>query len=52
MGRDGKHFSCLNFRTMVPEAEAELQRMLKENAGAREGYSKCHALRRDPRISL
>jgi len=51
MGRDGKLFSCIKFRTMVPDAEAELQRILKENAEAREEYSKYHKLRRDPRIT-
>jgi hypothetical protein len=45
MGRDGKLFSCIKFRTMVPDAEAVLQHMLKENAGAREEYSKYHKLR-------
>ena len=51
MGKDGKLFSCLKFRTMVPEAEAMLQRLLKENAELRDEYSKYHKLRDDPRIT-
>jgi Undecaprenyl-phosphate galactose phosphotransferase WbaP len=51
MGRGGKSFSCIKFRTMVPDAEALLQRMLKENAEMREEYSKYHKLRRDPRVT-
>ena len=51
IGQDGKHFSCLKFRTMVPEAEATLQRMLEENAELRGEYSKYHKLRDDPRIT-
>ena len=51
MGRDGKSFSCIKFRTMVPDSEALLQRMLKENPQMREEYSKYHKLRRDPRVT-
>jgi Undecaprenyl-phosphate galactose phosphotransferase WbaP len=51
MGRDGKLFSCVKFRTMVPEAEALLQRMLAEDAEMREEYFKYHKLRRDPRVT-
>jgi Undecaprenyl-phosphate galactose phosphotransferase WbaP len=51
MGRDGNLFSCVKFRTMVPEAEALLQRMLEEDAGLREEYSRYHKLRRDPRVT-
>ena len=51
MGRDGKPFSCLKFQTMVPDAEAMLQWMLKENPELREEYSKYHKLRDDPRVT-
>ena len=51
MGRDGKLFSCLKFRTMVPDSEALLQRMLEEEAGMREEYFKYHKLRNDPRVT-
>jgi Undecaprenyl-phosphate galactose phosphotransferase WbaP len=51
MGRDGKLFWCVKFRTMVPDAEALLQRMLAENAEMREEYLKYHKLRHDPRVT-
>ena len=51
MGRDGKSFPCLKFRTMVSEAEDLLQRMLEEDPEIREEYSKFHKLRDDPRVT-
>ncbi|MEJ7631713.1 MAG: undecaprenyl-phosphate galactose phosphotransferase WbaP [Rubrobacteraceae bacterium] len=51
MGRDGKLFSCLKFRTMVSDAETLLQRMLTEDAGMREEYFRYHKLRDDPRVT-
>ncbi len=50
-GQDGKLFSCVKFRTMVPDAEALLQRMLEEDPSLREEYLKYHKLRDDPRIT-
>jgi len=50
-GKDGKLFSCLKFRTMVPDAEAMLQRMLAENVEMREEYTTYHKLRDDPRVT-
>jgi Undecaprenyl-phosphate galactose phosphotransferase WbaP len=51
MGKDGKLFSCLKFRTMVSNAETLLQTMLEEDAEFREEYSKYHKLRDDPRVT-
>ncbi|MGB3681938.1 MAG: undecaprenyl-phosphate galactose phosphotransferase WbaP [Rubrobacteraceae bacterium] len=51
MGRDGSLFSCIKFRTMVPDAETLLQRMLEEDAGLREEYMRYHKLRDDPRVT-
>jgi Undecaprenyl-phosphate galactose phosphotransferase WbaP len=51
MGRDGKQFSCLKFRTMVPEAEDLLEQVLAENEEAREEYLAYHKLRDDPRVT-
>ena len=51
MGRDGQLFSCLKFRTMVPDAESELRRHLKEDDGLREEYLRYHKLRDDPRVT-
>jgi Undecaprenyl-phosphate galactose phosphotransferase WbaP len=51
IGRDKKQFSCIKFQTMVPDAEAILQRLLEENDELREEYSKYHKLRADPRVT-
>ena len=51
MGRDGKLFACVKFRTMVIDAEAKLQRMLAENEEMRSEYLKYHKLRNDPRVT-
>jgi Undecaprenyl-phosphate galactose phosphotransferase WbaP len=51
MGKDGKLFSCVKFRTMVSDADALLQTMLEEDANFREEYSKYHKLRDDPRVT-
>jgi Undecaprenyl-phosphate galactose phosphotransferase WbaP len=51
VGRDGKAFRCLKFRTMVPDAEARLQQVLEEDGEKREEYSKYHKLREDPRLT-
>jgi lipopolysaccharide/colanic/teichoic acid biosynthesis glycosyltransferase len=50
-GRDGKLFSCLKFRTMVPDAEDLLEKVLAENEEAREEYLAYHKLRDDPRVT-
>jgi Undecaprenyl-phosphate galactose phosphotransferase WbaP len=51
IGRNGKLFSCVKFRTMVPDAETVLARMLEENPKAREEYRKFHKLYDDPRVT-
>src|SRR5215210_2204176 len=51
MGQGGELFSCVKFRTMMPDAEAALQQILEEDAGLREEYIKYHKLRVDPRVS-
>ena len=51
MGRDGRLFSCIKFRTMVPGAETVLQRILEEDTEMREEYLKYHKLRNDPRVT-
>ena len=51
MGRDGKLFSCIKFRTMVPDSEVLLQQLLAEDAEMREEYFKYHKLRYDPRVT-
>ncbi len=51
MGKGGKLFSCVKFRTMASNAEALLQQMLEEDAECREEYLLYHKLRDDPRVT-
>lgn len=51
MGKDGKAFACMKFRTMVRDAEAVLQECLREDHALREEYVRYHKLRDDPRIT-
>ena len=51
MGRDGRLFACVKFRTMVLDAEDLLQRMLAEDEEMRDEYLKYHKLRDDPRVT-
>lgn len=51
MGKDGKAFACMKFRTMVPDAEAVLQECLREDPALREEYVRYHKLRNDPRVT-
>jgi Undecaprenyl-phosphate galactose phosphotransferase WbaP len=51
MGKDGKLFACMKFRTMASNAEALLQRLLEEDADYREEYALYHKLRDDPRVT-
>jgi len=51
MGKDGKAFSCMKFRTMVSEAETLLETILEEDARFKEEYLKYHKLRNDPRVT-
>lgn len=51
MGRGGKLFSCIKFRTMSSDAEDALQKLLDENSRVREEYLKYHKLRNDPRVT-
>jgi Undecaprenyl-phosphate galactose phosphotransferase WbaP len=51
MGRDGKLFPCIKFRTMVADAETLLQQVLAQDEQMREEYLKYHKLRNDPRVT-
>jgi undecaprenyl-phosphate galactose phosphotransferase len=51
MGRNNQLFSCVKFRTMVPNAEERLQHLLDDDPGAREEYELYHKLRDDPRVT-
>lgn len=51
VGRNGKTFKCLKFRSMVLNAEAQLQHLLATDASARLEWQTDQKLRRDPRIT-
>lgn len=50
-GKNGELFSCIKFRTMIPDAEAILTRLLQDNAELRREYLEFHKLRDDPRVT-
>jgi exopolysaccharide production protein ExoY len=51
IGRGGVSFACLKFRSMVPDAEARLERLLASSPEARLEWQTDHKLREDPRIT-
>jgi lipopolysaccharide/colanic/teichoic acid biosynthesis glycosyltransferase len=51
VGRDGKFFDCLKFRTMVTDADRVLQNLLDHDHQIREEWLRDHKLRDDPRIT-
>ena len=51
LGRGGRLFNCLKFRSMVPRAQERLEHLLATNPAARLEWSIDHKLRNDPRIT-
>jgi lipopolysaccharide/colanic/teichoic acid biosynthesis glycosyltransferase len=51
VGRDGKLFPCLKFRSMVVNAQDVLNDLLASSAEARAEWQRDQKLRRDPRIT-
>jgi UDP-galactose-lipid carrier transferase len=49
IGRGGRRFKCLKFRTMVPDAAAVLQRLLESDPQALREWRSAQKLRNDPR---
>jgi lipopolysaccharide/colanic/teichoic acid biosynthesis glycosyltransferase len=52
VGRGGKVFRCLKFRSMVPNAEEALASLLAQDAAAAELWRTSRKLRKDPRVTL
>jgi lipopolysaccharide/colanic/teichoic acid biosynthesis glycosyltransferase len=52
IGRGGRPFACVKFRTMTPDAEQRLAALLAVDAGARAEWEMTRKLRRDPRATL
>jgi exopolysaccharide production protein ExoY len=51
VGRDGKLFECLKFRTMVPDADKVLYRLLEQRPELKAEWIRDHKLRHDPRVT-
>ena len=51
VGRGGRRFRCLKFRTMRPDAQARLAELLATDADARAEWDKYQKLTNDPRIT-
>jgi lipopolysaccharide/colanic/teichoic acid biosynthesis glycosyltransferase len=50
IGRHGKEFSCLKFRTMARDAEARLEKVLATSPDSRKEWEDHQKLQNDPRI--
>ncbi len=51
VGRYGRSFSCVKFRTMHVDADERLQRLLAADPDLREEYEHYHKLENDPRVT-
>ncbi|MEL6795161.1 MAG: sugar transferase, partial [Pseudomonadota bacterium] len=51
MGRDGRTFSCIKFRSMRPDAEDRLQDLLANDTAARLEWARTQKLQNDPRVT-
>ncbi|MGT2486458.1 sugar transferase [Methylobacterium oryzae CBMB20] len=51
VGRDGRRFGCLKFRSMVTDGDAVLAAHLAANPQARAEWAATHKLRDDPRVT-
>lgn len=51
IGKDGKEFKLYKFRSMIPDADLELKRILKEDKKLASEYKKMKKLDDDPRIT-
>lgn len=51
IGKDGRRFRCLKFRTMAADAETHLAAMLRKDPRAREEWKRDHKLKIDPRVT-
>jgi Undecaprenyl-phosphate galactose phosphotransferase WbaP len=51
VGRNGRVFECLKFRTMVPNADQVLRDLLEEHPELKAEWLRDHKLRNDPRIT-
>lgn len=52
IGRNGRSFHCVKFRTMVRNAEHVLRQLLNEHPELRDEWTKNFKIRNDPRITM
>lgn len=51
IGKNNKSFQCIKFRTMHPEADDILKKLLENNEYLKKEFSENHKLKNDPRIT-
>lgn len=51
IGRNGREFICLKFRTMTDRAEDEIDRILNECSSSQKEWAAVYKLRSDPRVT-
>jgi lipopolysaccharide/colanic/teichoic acid biosynthesis glycosyltransferase len=51
IGRDGRKFPCLKFRSMAIDAEERLKELLAKDPRAQAEWARDHKLRNDPRVT-
>jgi Undecaprenyl-phosphate galactose phosphotransferase WbaP len=51
IGRGGRTFECLKFRTMIPNADQVLRTLLERDSELKAEWVRDHKLRNDPRIT-
>jgi Undecaprenyl-phosphate galactose phosphotransferase WbaP len=51
VGRYGRTFACIKFRSMHVDAEARLQQLLAQDERLRDEYERYHKLEDDPRVT-
>jgi lipopolysaccharide/colanic/teichoic acid biosynthesis glycosyltransferase len=52
VGRDGREFQCLKFRTMVQNADALFEELLESNTDALHEWLTAQKLQKDPRVTF
>jgi lipopolysaccharide/colanic/teichoic acid biosynthesis glycosyltransferase len=51
VGKNYRHFNCIKFRTMIPDADRVLSEMMAKSADLRQEFSENFKLKQDPRIT-
>lgn len=51
IGKDGIHFNCYKFRSMVIDSDTKLEEYLKSNSEAAKEWEETHKLKHDPRVT-